>query len=99
LKVHGSQSNTQLDEYFMILFKAVKSDDCIPRVTAFLRRMLQMAMNSAEVGFIAASLILISEIFKTNEDIRIALFGGEVKIKIQDQSSDEEHENFVDFDK
>jgi ribosome biogenesis protein MAK21 len=39
LKVHMSKAN-QLDDYFSIIFKAVKADESVPRCLAFIKRLL-----------------------------------------------------------
>ena len=62
LKVHMSKA-TSLDEYFGLVFNAVKSDDSVPRCIAFIKRLLQMAFVN-EANFVAASLLIISEIVK-----------------------------------
>jgi ribosome biogenesis protein MAK21 len=62
LKVHMSKA-TSLDEYFGLVFKSIKSDLSVPRCAAFIKRLLQMAFVN-EGNFIAASLLIISEIIK-----------------------------------
>jgi len=59
LKVHA----TSLDDYFGLVFRAVKSDECVARAIAFLKRLLQMTYLN-ECNFTAASLLVISEILK-----------------------------------
>jgi hypothetical protein len=39
LKVHMSKA-TSLDEYFGLVFRAVKGDECVPRTLAFIKRLL-----------------------------------------------------------
>jgi len=39
LKVHMSKA-TSLDEYFGVVFKAMKADESIPRCVAFIKRLL-----------------------------------------------------------
>lgn len=112
LKVHMSKA-TSLDEYFGLLFRAVKADECVPRCIAFIKRLLQMAYVN-EANFIAASLLIISEVLKQRQDIKLALFsfnfgssaaapakqseGNTVKLD-QAASDDDEEERFVDVDK
>ena len=72
LKVHMSKA-TQLDEYFALVFKAVKNDQCVGRAIAFIKRLLQMTYLN-ECNFTAAALLVISEILKLRQDIRVQLF-------------------------
>jgi len=55
---------TSLDEYFGMVFKAIKSDESVPRAIAFIKRLLQMSYLN-EANFTAASLLIISEILKS----------------------------------
>lgn len=72
LKVHMSNS-AQMDEYFGVVFKAIKADLSIPRCMAFIKRLLQMSFLN-EANFTAASLLIISEIFKARNDLRTAVY-------------------------
>jgi hypothetical protein len=63
LKVHMSKA-TGLDDYFGLVFRAVKGDECVPRAIAFIKRLLQMSYLN-ECNFTAASLLVISEILKS----------------------------------
>jgi len=105
---------TNLDDYFGIVFKAVKADECVPRCTAFIKRLLQMCYVN-EANFAAASLIIISEILKARNDIRLELFDGKFSQakdggpsgqqqtgqapKLDQAESDDEEEVFIDVDK
>ena len=102
LKVHMSKA-TSLDDYFGLVFRAVKSDECVPRAIAFIKRLLQMCYLN-ECAFTAASLLVISELLKLRQDIRSSLFtfnlGVVTKSKIDAAgSSDDDEERFVDVDK
>jgi hypothetical protein len=113
LKVHMSKA-TSLDEYFALVFRAVKADDSVPRCIAFIKRLLQMSYVN-ESNFIAASLLIVSEILKQRQDIKLALYsfsfgssgaipaarqGESSGIKLdQAASDDDEEERFVDVDK
>ena len=108
LRVSMIKSNTQLDDYFLLLYRAIKADDCVERVAAFVRRMLQMCLASTEVNFVAATLLLLSEILRQNEQLRSELFGTELAlqqtkkesaVKIDAAESDSEEEAFIDVDK
>jgi len=113
LKVHMSKS-THLDEYFGLIFKAIKSDKSVPRCIAFVKRLLQMSFLN-EANFTAASLLIISETLKARSDLRTTMFSLEHKgnelqmggvltntagVKLdQAGSDDDEEERFVDVDK
>jgi len=109
LKVHMSKA-TSLDEYFGLVFKAVKADTSVPRCVAFIKRLLQMSFVN-EANFVAASLLIISEILKQRQDLKIALFSGfgnraaDLKqsnhgVKLdQAGSDDDDEERFIDVDK
>ena len=72
LKVHCMKAG-KMDDYFALLFKAMKSDKEVPRVLAFIRRLLQMAyMNEAH--FTAATLLVINEVLRVRSEVRFALF-------------------------
>jgi len=54
---------TSLDDYFGLIFKSIKADECVPRCVAFIKRLLQMSYLN-EANFTAASLLILSELFK-----------------------------------
>jgi len=56
-----------------MIFKAVKSDESVPRCLAFIKRLLQMSYLN-EANFTAASLLIISEILKARTDIKMKMF-------------------------
>lgn len=101
------KSNTQLDEYFLLLYRAIKIDDSVDRAAAFIRRMLQMCLASTEVNFTVATLLLVSEILRQNEKLRIELLGGQIQrssekieaIKLDAAQDDSDEEAFIDVDK
>ena len=108
LKVHMSKANS-LDDYFGMVFKAVKADKSVPRCVAFIKRLLQMSYLN-EANFTAASLLIISEILRVRQDIKMSLFplfsiGSTPSAKTEgvklDQagSDDDDEERFVDVDK
>ena len=74
LKTQSTKASTLLDEYFGLIFKAIKSDTSIERAIAFIKRMLQVCLVN-DTGFVAASLVIICEILRARNDIRIAMFG------------------------
>ena len=51
----------KLDEYFGLMFRAVRADTNVKRVAAFFKRMLQMCFVN-ESNFAAATLLVISEL-------------------------------------
>ena len=72
LKVHLGKA-TSLDEYFGLVFKAVKADENVPRCIAFIKRLLQMSYLN-EANFTAATLLIISEIFKLRRDLSLSVY-------------------------
>jgi len=64
---------TSLDEYFGLIFKAMKTDQCIPRIISFIKRMLQMSYLN-EANFTAATLVILNELFRIRKDVKLALF-------------------------
>ena len=110
LKVHMSKA-TSLDDYFGMVFKAIKGDENIPRSIAFIKRLLQMSYLN-EANFTCASLLIISEILKARQDLKHAMFpqniyqsgeAGQSKAPVStyklDQGSSDDEEVFVDVDK
>ena len=69
-----TKASQLLDEYFGLIFKAIKADTCVERAIAFIKRMLQVCLVN-DVGYVAASLVILCEILRARNDIRIALFG------------------------
>ena len=63
----------KMDDYFALMFKAMKSEKDVPRVVAFIRRLLQMSFVN-ESNFVAATLLVISEIFRVRSDVRLEVF-------------------------
>ena len=59
----------KLDEFFGLVFKSVRCDKSTPRALAFIKRLLQMCYIN-EVGFIAATMLVVSEILKVREDLK-----------------------------
>ena len=96
LKTHGQKS---MDDYFGLLFRAIKADKCVTRVIAFVRRLLQMCLVN-EANFTAATLLVISEVLNTRPDARFELFQNKPQEKVTEtviskeavQSSDDEDE-------
>lgn len=64
---------TKLDEYFGLVFRAVKADPNVKRVVAFLKRMLQMTFIN-ESNFTAATLLVVSELLKSRKDVALEIF-------------------------
>jgi len=72
LKVHLTKS-TKMDDYFGLIFQAVKADKDSSRIVSFIRRLLQMTFIN-ESSFAAASLLVINEIFKIKKDVKYQIF-------------------------
>ena len=99
----------KLDDYFGLIFRAVKADTNIKRVTAFLKRMLQMCFVN-ESNFTAATLLVISELLKVRKDVGLEIFKFNTQLEKEEQnvisihakksaaviddSDDDEEENF-----
>lgn len=72
LRVHLTKAN-KLDDFFSLIFKSIKADGNVARVIAFFRRMLHMCFIN-EVGYTAATLLIISELIKVKDDVRFGLY-------------------------
>ena len=73
LRPHLTHKPACLDEFFALLFKAVKADKHAARALAFVRRILQVAtLNDA--AWAAASLLIVSELVKEKQDMRFQLY-------------------------
>lgn len=69
-----SQTKAQkLDEFFGLVFKAMRADPSVPRVLAFVRRLLQMTFCN-EAAFTCACLLVINEVFRSRQDVRYTVF-------------------------
>lgn len=68
LRVHLNKA-AKLDDFFSLIFKAVKADSHPQRVLAFIRRIIQMATLN-EASFTAASLLIVSELIREKSDLR-----------------------------
>ena len=114
LKVHVLKA-AKMDDYFALMFKAMKSDQSVPRVVAFVKRLLQMAFLN-EANFVAATLLVISEILKVRSDVRLEVYrftskrGQDLPSKVisaaakkgngaLDDEDDDEEEVFQDVDR
>lgn len=62
-----------MDEFFGIVFKSIKVDKNVERALAFIKRLLQMCYVN-ETGYIAATMLVVSEVLKTRSDIRFQLY-------------------------
>ena len=100
------QKTARMDEYFGLVFRAMKSDSSVPRVVAFIRRLLQMCLVN-EANFTAASLLVLSEILAARADVRFELFQSKAQDKSQApvisseavKDSDDDEEQFLDVDR
>jgi len=73
LRPHLTHKPACLDDFFALLFKAVKADKHAARALAFVRRILQVAtLNDA--AWAAASLLIVSELVKEKQDMRFQLY-------------------------
>ena len=97
-----SQTKAQkMDDFFGVLFKAIKVDKSVPRVVAFVKRLLQMTFAN-EASFTCACLLVVNEVLRSRPDVRFVVFGNAKKSAnnrnvMNEDSSDEEV--FVDADK
>ena len=71
-----------------MVFKAIKGDMNVPRSIAFIKRLLQMSFLN-EANFTAASLLILSEVFKARSDIRNAIFSFDFGTKVKTASPEE----------
>jgi ribosome biogenesis protein MAK21 len=101
------QKTALMDDYFGLIFRAMKSDLSVSRVVAFIRRLLQMCLVN-ESNFTAASLLVLSEILGCRADVRFELFQSKAQDKSQapvisaeavKESDDEDEEHFLDVDR
>jgi len=74
-RVHTSKAMQQMDEYFSLIFRAMKQDKSTARQVVFIKRMLQMCMIN-DANFTAATLLIISEVLKKKDDLQHYLFPG-----------------------
>lgn len=65
--------NAKLDEFFGLVFRAVRADNNVKRVAAYLKRLLQMCFVN-ESNFGAATLLVISELLKVRKDVAMEVF-------------------------
>lgn len=95
-----------MDDYFGLIFRAMKSDKNVTRVVAFIRRLLQMSLIN-EANFTAATLLVISEIFSTRADVRFEIYQSKIGDKKENpvistqavNASDDDDEKFLDVDR
>mmetsp|Transcript_5700 Transcript_5700/g.9039 ORF Transcript_5700/g.9039 Transcript_5700/m.9039 type:complete len:243 (+) Transcript_5700:1082-1810(+) len=103
------KSASNLDDFFGVIFRAIKADESLPRAIAFLKRLLQTALQN-EPNYAAACLLIVSEILGARDDLKIHLFsfrpvssGTKVDpatVKLDQAASDDSDEEcFVDVDK
>ena len=107
LRVHLTHKPAALDEFFALVFKSVKADKNADRSLAFVRRILQMSTIN-DSAYIAASLLIVSELIREKPDLRFHLYtleqitrgtSGNKGKKAKQEDSDSEEEHFVDADK
>jgi len=75
----------KLDEYFGLMFRAVRADTNVKRVAAFFKRMLQMCFVN-ESNFAAATLLVISELLKVRKDVALEIFKFNTQLKQEEKS-------------
>ena len=81
LRTHLNKA-AKLDEFFGLVFKTIKQDRNVNRAIAFIKRLIQMCYIN-EVGYIAATFLVISEILKLRSDIKYAF----LEIKVNSSSN------------
>lgn len=89
-----------MDDYFGLLFKAMRGDKQVERVVAFIRRLLQMAFCN-EANFTCACLLVVNEVLRTRPDVKYSVFqqGSKPDMAGRVQDSDDEEEVFLDADR
>ncbi len=75
----------KLDEYFGLMFRAVRADTNVKRIAAFFKRMLQMCFVN-ESNFAAATLLVISELLKVRKDVALEIFKFNTQLSKEEQS-------------
>ena len=76
-----------MDEYFGLVFRAIKTDKNVPRVIAFIKRLLQMCYVN-EGNFTAATLLVISEIWRCRKDVTYEIFQFDVNRRSKEESKE-----------
>lgn len=82
--------------YLNLLFKALKKDSDIPRVLAFVKRIVQICYNWTNVGPIAGMLYLLMELQAQVPQIRNLAINTPVDHKYMDDAESDEEEHFED---
>ena len=76
-----------MDEYFGLVFRAIKTDKNVPRVIAFIKRLLQMCYVN-EGNFTAATLLVISEIWRCRKDVTYEIFQFDVNRRSKEETKE-----------
>ncbi len=83
--------------YLNLLFKSLKQDANIPRVMAFVKRIVQICYNWINIGSVAGMFYLLMELEKSIPQIRNLTINTPVDHKYV-EDDDSEEENFKDVD-
>jgi ribosome biogenesis protein MAK21 len=89
-------SSSKQGIYLNLLFKALKQDTNIPRVMAFVKRIVQICYNWTNVGPIAGMFFLLMELEKDVPQIRNLAINTPVDYKYVDEEDDDDEEHFED---
>ncbi|GBG26934.1 CCAAT/enhancer-binding protein zeta [Hondaea fermentalgiana] len=73
------RSSSKQTMFLNVLFRAIKSDVVLPRIRAFVKRMLQVAANSS-APFAAGVLVLVSAIARQRPALRDMIFGSDANV-------------------
>ena len=76
---------SKLDEYFGLIFRAVRADTNVKRIAAFLKRLLQMCFVN-ESNFAAATLLVISELLKVRKDVAFEIFKHKTQLEKEEKN-------------
>jgi ribosome biogenesis protein MAK21 len=64
LDAEGISSSKQLSLFMNLLYRSLKADPDLSRIQAFTKRLLQLAQNSRNVGFVIGCLWIVSHVFQ-----------------------------------
>ena len=73
---------TAKEEYFTLVFKAMRADPSVDRIIAFVKRLLQMCLYN-ETNFTCATLLVINEVLRSRQDVKFSVFSYRTETKIK----------------
>ncbi len=101
--------NTAKETFFLnLLFNSIKRDEAMPRLKAFVKRLLQICF-AQQVPFVCGSFMLVSELMKTKKNLfqfdhRLLSISNPTKSQVKNNldkfgnEEDDEEEKFVDVE-